>query len=465
MADPHFDFLVIGGGSGGLAAARRAASYGARVALVEGDRLGGTCVNRGCVPKKMYFNASQIAQAMHDAVGYGFAQQAPHFDWGVFVERRDTYISRLNTIYQSNLEKEGVALVEGWARLVGQHQVEVERTPAKQGVSPPKQTFTAEHLLIATGGVAHIPQLSGAEHGISSDGFFELKTQPKRVAIIGGGYIAVELAGTLLGLGSHVELFVRGDHLLRSFDHSLSAALHDEMTHNGALIHLDVKLDKLSADGTQKYVHQKLKGAAHADKHGPFDCVIWATGRAANLSALNLEKEHLVTDQAGYLSTNIWEETPRPKIYAIGDVTGKKALTPVAIAAGRKLADRLFGGKEDARLDYENIPSVIFSHPPIGTVGLSEQEAREQHGDAVTIHTSSFIDMYHSVTERRPRTHMKLVTLGNEQKVVGIHVIGRSADEMIQGFAVALKMGATKADLDSTVAIHPTAAEELVTIR
>lgn len=464
MTDQHFDLVVVGGGSGGLAAARRACSYGARVALVEGDRLGGTCVNRGCVPKKMHFNASQIAHSMHDAVGYGFAPQDAIFNWALFVERREQYIKRLNSIYQSNLEKDGVTLFEGWARLLGNHQVEVQQTPI-----PHKQILSAEHLLIATGGQPNIPEITGAEHGISSDGFFELIQQPRRVAMIGSGYIAVELAGALAGLGTHVELFARSDRLLRTFDDSLSSALHDAMTDSGMLIHADFKVERLSAEDDQKYVHQAANGTTRSlngsGKHGPFDCIIWATGRSSNLAGLGLENENLTTTEDGYLSTNTWEETVRPKIYAIGDVTGKKALTPVAIAAGRKLADRVFGGKEGSHLDYDNIPSVVFSHPPIGTVGLTEKEAREQYGAAVTIHTSSFVDMYHSVTERRPRTLMKLVTIGSAEKIVGIHVIGRSADEMIQGFAVALKMGATKADLDSTVAIHPTAAEELVTMR
>ncbi len=471
MTAQRFDLVVLGGGSGGLAVAHRAARHGARVALIEGGALGGTCVNRGCVPKKVFFNAAQLAHAINDAAGYGFDLARPSFDWPRFVEKREAYIARLNEIYWGNLLKDGVTLIRGWGRLTGEHRIHVERTELEPGESPHLEV-EGEHIVIATGGRPLLPSIEGADFGITTDGFFDITQQPKRVAIVGAGYTAVEISGVLRGLGVHVELFVRGDRPLRSFDRDLGERLTNSMSEEGIVVHTHALVQSVVDSGggktlvtVQAGVTPEARSAGGSSEHGPFDTIIWAIGRLPHLSELGLGSAGLSVSSSGYLETNAFEETTTDKIYALGDVTGKRELTPVAIAAGRRLADRLFGGQPGARLDYENIPSVIFSHPLIGTVGMSEEQARAVHGEGVKSYTSSFVDMYHSMTERRPRTFMKLVVVGDEEKIVGIHVIGRSADEMIQGFAVALRMGATKADFDDTVAIHPTAAEELVTMR
>lgn len=445
----NFDLLVIGGGSGGMATARRAASHGAKVALIEGSDLGGTCVNRGCVPKKMFWNAAQIAEAMHDAESYGFSPAQPSFHWEKFRESREASITRLNGIYERNLDTDQVTLIRGWAKLVGNKTVQVGEV-----------RYRAERLVIAPGGSPKIPEIQGAELGITSDGFFELEKQPQRVAVVGAGYIAVEVAGVLNALGTDTTLILRKDRPLRSFDEMLSSALLEELQLQGI---------NLVAGFTPKSVTRddnglRMEGAEGHCQTG-FDEIIWAIGRAPLTSELGLENENIRLDARGRIEVNDWEETSTPGIYALGDVTGKLELTPVAIAAGRHLADRLYGGKPDAQLAYENVPTVVFSHPPIGTVGLSEEEALEKYGDHVKCYRSRFVDMYYSLARRKVRTEMKLVTVGHEERIVGIHVIGRSADELIQGFAVALVMGAKKSDFDRTVAIHPTAAEELVTLR
>lgn len=449
MSIQAFDLLVIGGGSGGLAAARRAASHGAKVALIEAAELGGTCVNRGCVPKKMFWNAAQIAESVHDAESYGFSAMTPTFDWGRFRTAREASLRRLNGMYERNLQVDGVTLIRGWGRLIGNHQIQVD-----------EQTYSADHIILAPGGQPLFPQIPGAELGISSDGFFELASQPSRVAVVGAGYVAVEIAGVLAALGTATTLILRKDKPLRNFDEMLSGALFEELGAQGINLVTGFSPQKLEKhdDGFC------LTGESGQVQHG-FDEVIWAIGRRPRLDGLGLEHENLKPDEHGFILANEWEETSVKKIYALGDVSGKKELTPVAIAAGRKLSDRLFGGKHDSKLDYSDVPTVVFSHPPIGTVGKTEAEAREEYGDAVKCYRSSFVDSYYSLARRKIRTHMKLVTVGPEERVVGIHVIGRSADELIQGFAVALRMGATKADLDRTVAIHPTAAEELVTLR
>lgn len=449
MSDRHFDFLVVGGGSGGMAAARRAAHYGARVALIEEDRLGGTCVNRGCVPKKIFFNAAQIAEYAHDAESYGFAPLNPVFDWARFKESRDAAVLRLNGIYERNLDGDSVTLIRGRARLLGNRKVQVG-----------DGTYSGTHLLLAPGGRPRIPEIEGASLGITSDEFFELTQKPKSALIVGAGYIAVELAGVLNALGTEVTLAVRGHRPLRSFDDMVGDALVEEMDLQGIRLVTGFCPKSLTKKGEELFV----------DAHpGPlergFDQVIWAIGRQPNVEELGLEEEGVALTKSGYILADEWEQTSADNVYAIGDVTGKKELTPVAIAAGRRLADRLFGGKLDSKLHYDNIATVVFSHPPIGTVGLTEEEAVERFEGAVKCYTSRFVDMYYSLARRKVRTVMKVVTVGAHEKVVGIHVFGRSADELIQGFSVAVQMGATKADLDRTVAIHPTAAEELVTMK
>ena len=444
-----YDYIAIGGGSGGVASARRAAEYGARVLLVEAARLGGTCVNVGCVPKKVMWYASNIAQTLRDAPGYGFSVGETGFDWQTLKLRRDAYITRLNEVYANLLDKAGVDLVRGFARFVDAHTIEVDG-----------QRFSAPHIVIATGGLPVVPaNIEGAELGMDSDGFFALEHQPRRVAIVGAGYIAVELAGVFKGLGSEVDMLVRGPHLLRSFDVMVRDELAAHMQDSGLRIHFGTTIKSVTrqADGA-------LQITCTDDKTLQVDALLWATGRRANTDRLQLESAGLSADAHGMIKTDAFQNTTVPGIYAIGDITGQAELTPVAIAAGRKLAARLFLNQADSRLDYDGIPSVVFSHPPIGTVGLTEDEARSRFDD-VKVYTTRFTAMYHALTEHRPKTAMKLVCAGADERIVGLHIIGKGADEMLQGFAVALKMGACKADFDQTLAIHPTSAEELVTLR
>ncbi|MHB8455341.1 MAG: glutathione-disulfide reductase [Acidiferrobacterales bacterium] len=448
--DTHFDYLVIGGGSGGIASARRAANHGARVALFERDRIGGTCVNRGCVPKKVMWNAAGIAATLNDASDYGFDLTTRAFDWNRIKTARDSYIGHLNATYHRGLEKSEVAEIAGSAHFAD------TRTLMVGG-----NHYTADHILIATGSTPHVPDLPGAELGITSDGFFELESQPRRVAVVGGGYVAVELAGLLRLLGSEITMLLRGETLLRHFDASLRDTLTEEMRKDGIKILSGISLARVekSPEGLL------LRSSAGKEMTG-FDTVLWATGRGANTAGLELANCGVATGADGFVITDAFQNTSVSGIYAVGDVTGRVELTPVAIAAGRHLADRLFGGKPEARLDYDNIPTVVFSHPPIGTVGATEEDARERFGEkAVKIYQTRFTNLQYAITRRRPATVMKLVTVGDNEKIIGCHIIGLHADEIIQGFAVAVKMGAHKADFDNTVAIHPTSAEELVTMR
>lgn len=444
------DFLVIGGGSGGIAAARRAAQHGARTALIEGGRLGGTCVNVGCVPKKVMWNASRLAEMLDDAPGYGFSIDQNRFDWPSLKSARDAYISRLNGIYQRNLDQAGVETIAGWARFEGPHDIRVA-----------DRKIHAKHVLIATGGIPTIPALSGAELGISSDGFFALEAQPARVVIVGAGYIATEFAGVMNALGSEVTLILRKDTVLRAFDHTLSEVVMSEMHTSGIRILPQTQIDQIiSGDDA------RLRIECTGEPLDSIDCLIWAIGRESNVTGLGLTEAGITTDDDGFIPTDPFQNTTTENVYAVGDVTGRQALTPVAIAAGRRLADRLFDNQPDAHLAYDNIPSVIFSHPPIGTVGLTEHEAINTFGEHnIKIYQNRFTDMYHAMTSRKPPTIVKLVTTGADEKIIGCHVVGHGADEIIQGFAVAVKMGATKSDFDNTVAIHPTAGEELVTLR
>ncbi len=449
MSEQAFDLISIGGGSGGLACAQRAAEYGAKAALIESHRLGGTCVNVGCVPKKVMWNAAGIALGLADAGDYGFNVTAASNDWGALKRKRDGYVQRLNGIYERSLANTGVSYVRGAARFLDKDTVEVNGARMK-----------SRHIVIATGGRALMPTLPGAEHGIVSDGFFSLEQRPRRVAVVGSGYVACELAGAFHELGSEVELFIRKDHVLTSFDAMLGKSLMREMREQGMIIHPFVVPASLRD-------HSGLKTLTAADgrEFSGFDCLLWAIGRTANVAGLDVRRAGVAVDDDDFVMTDGFQNTNVPGIYAIGDVTGRAALTPVAIAAGRRLSDRLFGGKADRRLEYSMIPTVVFTHPPIGTVGASEAEARAQYGDAVKVYIADFTPMYHALTVRKTRTDMKLVCLGPEQRIIGCHIIGTGADEMLQGFAVAIRMGATKRDFDDTVAIHPTSAEELVTMR
>ena len=446
-----FDLIVIGGGSGGIASARRAAEYGARVALIESGRLGGTCVNVGCVPKKIMWNASRIGEMLDDVTEYGFAIECHGFNWATLKARRDAYIERLNQIYRNNLDSSGVQEIQGRASFASDGSIHTEAGPIR-----------ADHILVATGGLPTVPPIPGAELGITSDGFFELPQQPKKVLIVGAGYIATEFAGVLNALGSHVTLLLRKDALLRGFDSVLRETVMDEMRKNGIEIITGTRVKALASN----HANQLTVDCDGANPNGPFDSVIWAIGRHPDTTDLNLKAAGIKTDSNGHVIADAFQNTNIDKIYAVGDVTGHWALTPVAIAAGRRLADRLFGGKPNACLDYENIPSVIFSHPPIGTVGITEDEAVVRFGsDQIMIYEHRFTNIYFAPMQRKSPTVVKLIVTGPEENIVGCHAVGEAADELIQGFAVAVKMGACKADFDNTVAIHPTAAEELVTLR
>ncbi|MBS0611683.1 MAG: glutathione-disulfide reductase [Proteobacteria bacterium] len=449
MGARAFDFIVIGGGSGGLASAQRAAEYGARVALIESGRLGGTCVNVGCVPKKVMFNAAGVADALRQAPDYGFTLDVKGIDWATLKQRRDAYVARLNAIYERNLANKKVEYVKGRAAFVDASTVEVAG-----------EQFTAPNILLATGGRPELPMIPGVELGITSDGFFELNSLPRRVAVIGSGYIACELAGVLHALGSEVHQFIRRHRVLGVFDTMLGAGLMREMREDG--IRIEEQVIPRALQKTQAGITLVSSDERCFDG---FDCVLWAIGRRSDHAGLGLARAGVHVDANQFIVTDAWQATNVPGIFAVGDVTGRAPLTPVAIAAGRRLSDRVFGAQRERKLDYEIIPTVIFTHPPIGTVGLSEQQARTVYGDRVKFYTTGFVSMQYALGARKPRTEMKLVCVGEEEKVVGCHVLGPGADEMLQGFAVALRMGATKRDFDDTIAIHPTSAEELVTMR
>ncbi len=446
----EFDLIVIGGGSGGLATAQRAAEYGARAVVFEAGRLGGTCVNVGCVPKKVMWYGAEIATALEHAPHYGFDVTANGHNFSQLRAGRDAYIARLNDIYARNLEKRQVQHVPQWARFVAPDTIE----------DAAGERYTAPHIVIATGGHPIVPRIPGAESGLTSDGFFEIDELPRHAAIVGSGYIAVEIAGVLKALGSDVTLIVRRDTVLRSFDPMLSAELVEAMHSQGInvvteaipkrLERLGGQIDFISEDG------RRLDG---------FDQLFWCVGRAPLCDDIGLDAAGVARSATGHIIVDEYQNTGVNGVYAVGDVTGQAELTPVAIAAGRRLADRVFDGQSDRRLSYTNIPTVVFSHPPIGTVGITEPHARLEYGDDVRVYTSRFTPMLNALTPEKPKTAMKLVTVGVEEKIVGCHLIGLGADEMLQGFAVAIVMGARKRDFDNTVAIHPTSAEELVTMR
>jgi len=504
--DFDFDFFVIGGGSGGIASARRAAStWNKKVAVAEVGKMGGTCVNVGCVPKKVMWNAASIAEAVHEMHRYGFSmrdEDAISFDWSFLQKRRDAYIKRLNGIYERNLNNSNVKRFMGSASLGSNpHTVHVEVIEEIKDLTEERalnittkktiKTFTAQHILIATGGYPLIPEGEGiAEHCITSDGFFALEEQPLNAVVVGAGYIAVELAGVLQALGTETKLVLRKEMALRSFDPLIRETLDSEMLKQGIDIYRNTggleKVEEVvdSETGeTSKTVHLKSGEIIEG-----VDVVIVAPGRAPLVEPLNLSNRGVLQDaQSNHIVTNEYSETSAEGVYAVGDVTGPIELTPVAIAAGRRLADRLFGVSEDgAKLDgtltngltptstkasFENVPTVVFSHPPIGTIGMTEPEAIGKYGaDNIKIYQSKFANLYYGIwneegsTDEKPKTAMKLICAGEEEKVVGLHVIGMGADELLQGFGVAIKMGATKADFDNCMAIHPTAAEELVTL-
>ncbi len=447
----EYDYIVIGGGSGGIASANRAAMHGAKVILFEGKEVGGTCVNVGCVPKKVMWYGAQVAETLHRYAGeYGFDVTINKFDFATLKANRQAYIDRIHGSYERGFDSNGVERVYEYARFVDPHTVEVAG-----------ERYTAPHILIATGGHALYPNIPGSEYGITSDGFFELDEVPKRTAVIGAGYIAVEVAGVLNALGSDTHLFVRKDRPLRTFDKDIVDVLVDEMAKSGPTLHTHA-----NATEVVKNADDSLTISFDNGETITVDCLIWAIGRAANTSGFGLEKTGVKLTEKGTIYSDEFENTSVPGIYALGDVTGKLDLTPVAVKAGRQLSERLFNNKADAKLDYTDVATVVFSHPVIGSVGLTEEKAIAKYGEEnITVYKSSFTPMYTALGENRQPSTMKLVTLGEDEKIIGLHGIGYGVDEMIQGFSVAIKMGATKADFDNTVAIHPTGSEEFVTMR
>lgn len=453
----HYDYIAIGGGSGGIASINRAASYGKKCAIIEAKHLGGTCVNVGCVPKKVMFYGAQVAEAINNyAPAYGFDVEVKKFDYAKLVESRQAYIGRIHTSYNNVLAKNNVDVLNGFARFKDAKTIEVSYADGST------ELVTADHILIATGGRPSIPAVKGAEYGIDSNGVFALNELPKRVAVVGAGYIAVELAGVLNSLGSETHLFVRQHAPLRNQDPLIVETLLEVLAQDGIQLHTKALPEEV-VKNTDGSLTLKLQDG----RKTTVDTLIWAIGREPATDVINLEVTGVKTNSRGQIIVDKYQNTNVPGIYAVGDIIeGGIELTPVAVAAGRRLSERLFNNKPNEHLDYNLVPTVVFSHPPIGTVGLTEPQAIEQYGEEnVKVYKSSFTAMYTAVTEHRQPCRMKLVCVGKEEKIVGLHGIGFGVDEMIQGFAVAIKMGATKADFDNTVAIHPTGSEEFVTMR
>ena len=447
----EYDIIAIGGGSGGSATMNRAAMHGAKAAVIEGNIIGGTCVNVGCVPKKVMWYGAQVSETLKNyAADYGYTIGETSFDFKTLRKNREAYIERSRQAFSNNFNRNGVDYIEGYARFVDKNTVEVNG-----------EHIRAKHIVIATGSYAFIPNVPGSELGGTSDDVFAWEELPESVSIIGAGYIAVELAGVLHALGVKTDLFVRKGGPLRGFDQGIVEVLVEEMKKNGQPLHthkVPQKLEKLDNGDIQIYFED---GTTHTSQK-----VIWAVGRKANIQQLNLEAAGVELTERGFIQVDEYQNTTTPGIYAIGDVSGEKELTPVAIKAGRTLAERLFNGKTVAKMDYELIPTVVFSHPAIGSIGLTQEQAEAKYGaENIKVYQSTFAGMYSAITVHRQMTKLKLITLGEEEKVIGLHGIGEGIDEMIQGFAVAVKMGATKADFDATVAIHPTASEEFVTMR
>ena len=465
-----YDYLVLGGGSGGVSSAKRAAvQHGKTVAIVEGSRWGGTCVNVGCVPKKIMFQTATIYETMqHHAAEYEISTNSrkPVLNFGALKEKRDKYIVRLNTIYLNGLKKAGIDVLEGWASFQDAHTVQIR--PNHDAADQTVKTVTAEHILIAVGGKPMVPPGEGvAEHTITSDGFFDLTELPAKSVVVGAGYIAVELAGVLNALGSDTHLVVRKGKALRDFDPEVSDFLDAAMQKQGITIHRNTSgVAKVELNAAGKKTVTTVSGEILDDA----DIVLMAPGRVPNVDGLGLEQAGVATTPKNYIVADEYQNTNVPGVYALGDVAGQVELTPMAIAAGRRLADRLFGNAPNSKTNYDLVPTVVFSHPTIGTCGLTEPQAIQKYGaENLKIYKSTFVNLYYSMfssmePSEKPKTFMKLICAGIEEQVVGLHIVGMGADEMLQGFGVAMKMGATKADFDSSVAIHPTASEELVTM-
>lgn len=444
----EFDLFVIGAGSGGVRAARFAAGFGAKVAVAESRYLGGTCVNVGCVPKKLLVYGAHFAEDFEQASGFGWSLGEANFDWATLIANKDREIHRLNGIYRNLLVNSGVTLMEGHAKITGPHEVEVNG-----------QRHTAKHILIATGGWPQIPEIPGHEHAISSNEAFFLKELPKRVLVVGGGYIAVEFAGIFHGLGAKTSLLYRGEMFLRGFDGAVRKHLHEELTKRGMDVQFNADIARID-----KQPDGSLKATLKDGRELMADCVFYATGRRPMLDNLGLENTGVKLDKRGFVEVDELYQSAEPSILAIGDVIGRVQLTPVALAEGMAVARRLFKPEHYRAVDYKMIPTAVFSLPNIGTVGLSEEQAIED-GHKVQIFESSFRPMKLTLTECQERTLMKLVVDADTDKVLGCHMVGPEAGEIVQGLAIALKAGATKQHFDETIGVHPTAAEEFVTMR
>ena len=444
----EFDLFVIGAGSGGVRAARFAAGFGAKVAVAESRYLGGTCVNVGCVPKKLLVYGAHFAEDFEQASGFGWSLGEANFDWATLIANKDREIHRLNGIYRNLLVNSGVTLMEGHAKLTGPNEVEVNG-----------QRHTAKHILIATGGWPQIPEIPGHEHAISSNEAFFLNTLPKRVLVVGGGYIAVEFAGIFHGLGAQTSLLYRGEMFLRGFDGAVRKHLHEELTKRGMDVQFNADIERID-----KQPDGSLKATLKDGRELVADCIFYATGRRPMLDNLGLENTGVKLDKRGFVEVDDLYQSGEPSILAIGDVIGRVQLTPVALAEGMAVARRLFKPEQYRPVDYQMIPTAVFSLPNIGTVGLSEEQAVEA-GHKVQIFESSFRPMKLTLTECQERTLMKLVVDADTDKVLGCHMVGPEAGEIVQGLAIALKAGATKQHFDETIGVHPTAAEEFVTMR
>ncbi len=443
-----FDLFVIGAGSGGVRSARMSAQYGAKVAVAEEQYLGGTCVNVGCVPKKLFVYAAAFEEEFRTAEGFGWTVQPPTFDWPTLRDNKNKEITRLNTIYRNLLDQSGVQLIDGRATISGPHQVTVNG-----------QEYTARHILVCTGGRPFVPAISGSEHIITSEQAFFLERLPKKIVIVGGGYIAVEFAGIFHGLGVETHLLYRGPLFLKNFDEDIRQHLAEEMTKKGIHLHFDSDISELSKSSENNMLQLKLKDGSSLEA----GALMYATGRTANTKNLGLENTAVKCDSKGAIIVDDNFQTNEPSIYAIGDVIDRVQLTPVAIREGMALASNLFKGGSQ-KVDYDFIPTAVFSQPNIGTVGFSEAEAKDKYAE-IQVYESAFKPMKQTLGGIDEKIYMKLIVDANTDRVVGCHMLGESAGEIIQGLGVAIKAGATKADFDATVGIHPTAAEEFVTMR
>ncbi|MFL5359018.1 glutathione-disulfide reductase [Archangium sp.] len=448
MPQYDFDLFTLGAGSGGVAASRRAGSYGARVAICEDNRIGGTCVHRGCVPKKLLVHGAHFRHDFEDSAGFGWSLSEPGFDWKKLQAAKDKELERLDGVYRRLLRDSGVQLIEGRGRVVDEHTVEVNG-----------QRHTAGRILVATGSRPFLPEVPGIEHAISSDGALTLPELPRRIAIVGGGYIGVEFAGIFNALGAKVMMLIRGDTVLRGFDDDVRSMLTQEMRKKG----IDLRPETFVRD-IEKRPDGTLSLLSRMGDTLEVDAVLYATGRVPNTQGLGLVEVGVRLDERGAVVVDEWSHTSVESIYAVGDVTDRINLTPVAIAEGRALAETLFHDNP-MKMDHTGVASAVFSQPPVGTVGCSELEARERLGDKIDVYVSNFRPMKHTLSGRDERTMMKVIVERDTDRVLGFHMVGADAPEIIQGLAVALKCGVTKKLLDTTVGIHPTAAEEFVTMR